>query len=125
MGDLLARKTLEIIDFFKPRWYSIENPDKSRIWKREFSGLETIRLDYCQYTLGLESWGYRKRTRFCTNIPIVPRMCNGHCDNMVGVHHKKVAQHSGRAGDDRQWFSMYTLYRIPEALCRELLEACA
>ena len=124
VGDLPARKTLEIIDFLKPRFFSIENPDTSKIWKREFSDLATIRLDYCQYTIGLDTWGYRKRTRFHTNVAIVPRMCDGHCGNMIGVHHKKCAQHGTKRGYAKQWCSPYTLYRVPPILCREFLEAC-
>ena len=117
-GDAIAKRTLEIIDYLKPRFYSIENPYKSLIWQREFKDLGCTTVDYCCYSL----WGFRKRTKLATNIDFNPRVCRGDCQNMRGTRHRTTAQQGTHGRYEKQTKKSVDLYRIPPALCKELLE---
>ncbi len=62
-SDKLVLKTLEIIDYFKPRLWFIENPYSSLMKKREFMKDKPYYvLDYCAY-----GFDYKKRTIIFTN----------------------------------------------------------
>ena len=62
--DKLVLKTLEIIDYFNPEYWFIENPATSKMKDRPFMKDKPFYLvDYCMYS----DWGYRKRTRIWTN----------------------------------------------------------
>jgi site-specific DNA-cytosine methylase len=121
--DKLVLKTLEIIDYFKPHYWFIENPAASKMKDREFmKDLNFYLIDYCMYS----NWGYRKRTRIWTNREdFKPLICDGKgtCGNMVGKLHKtnlgnadrfkranilNVNKYNGTTQQDR--------YRIPEDL---------
>ena len=84
--DKLILKTLEIIDYFKPDYWFIENPASSKMKDRIFmKDLNNYVVDYCMYS----DWGYRKRTRIWTNKKnFKPLLCNKKCNNMVGNLHK-------------------------------------
>ena len=121
--DKLVLKTLEIIDYFKPHYWFIENPAASKMKDREFmKDLNFYLIDYCMYS----NWGYRKWTRIWTNREdFKPLICDGKgtCGNMVGKLHKtnlgnadrfkranilNVNKYNGTTQQDR--------YRIPEDL---------
>tara|TARA_R110000803_G_scaffold25223_3_gene60248 strand:- start:1256 stop:1894 length:639 start_codon:yes stop_codon:yes gene_type:complete len=70
VGLPLLYKTLEIIDYFKPNYYCIENPDMGRM-KNYMDGFPFKRVSYCQY-----GYNYRKNTRLWTNIDFEPKFCN-------------------------------------------------
>ena len=86
--DKLVLKTLEIIDYFNPEVWFIENPAGSRMKERPFMKyFDNYVVDYCMYS----NWGYRKRTRIWTNKKDWNNlMCDGSgaCGNMVGKLHK-------------------------------------
>ena len=88
--DKLVLKTLEIIDYFKPHYWFIENPAASKMKDRPFMIDKPFHIvDYCMYS----DWGYRKRTRIWTNKKEwVGKMCDGKgtCGNMIDTQHKKV-----------------------------------
>ena len=125
-ADAIARKTLEIIAYLKPKWFTIENPFKSLIWRREYAHLSPLTLDYCRYSTVEEGFGYRKRSKFWTNVPFDVRLCHGDCENMEAdrIHHRRVAQHGARKQYPKHTFSTEDLYRIPPRLCFEILRAC-
>ena len=79
-GVPMVDKVFEIIDYFNPQYYIIENPKGGKM-KEYISGLiPYYDIDYCRYS----DWGYRKTTRFWTNIEgleFIP--CNNKCDNMI------------------------------------------
>ena len=125
--DKLVLKTLEIIDYFKPHYWFIENPAASKMKDRPFMIDKPFHIvDYCMYS----DWGYRKRTRIWTNKKEwVGKMCDGKgtCGNMVGKLHKtnlgnadrfkranisNVNKYNGTSQQDR--------YRIPEDLIYSL-----
>ena len=57
-------RTIEIIDYFKPSAWFIENPQTGMLKKQEFmNGLPYKDIDYCK-----SGMPYRKRTRLWTNL---------------------------------------------------------
>jgi hypothetical protein len=73
--------------------------------------LPHVCVDYCQYS----DWGYRKRTRLWTNIPLMPRTCDGSCANMDGKRHRVDLINRGGY--------LHEKYRVPPRLIGELMEA--
>jgi len=126
-GDKLVVKALEIINYFNPEVWFLENPQTGRLKNRDImKGLPYYDVDYCKYC----DWGYRKRTRIWTNQKdFTPLICNKDCENMVGIKHrldcssigggstfneKKDLKHLGK-GTNR-----IDRYRIPEDLIKSL-----
>ena len=122
LADSLVKRSLEIIEYFDPPVWFLENPSTGMLKDRVFMhGLPWIDLDYCAYS----DWGYRKRTRLWTNSCFVGRLClgKGCCPNMVGNRHRSSAQ-QGRnktpTGLHGEIHSTRSLYRIPPDLCHEI-----
>ena len=91
LADSLVLRTLELIEYFSPPVYFIENPATGYLKSRTFmSGLPYADFDYCCFS----NWGYRKRTRIWNNVGLVGRLCpgKGFCPNMDGKRHKSTAQ---------------------------------
>lgn len=84
-GKPMVDKVFEIINYFKPKYFWVENPKTSKMWnyireKYNFSSDKYLLFDYCKYS----NFGYRKSTIFLTNIQnINPKVCNNDCDNMI------------------------------------------
>ena len=114
IGDPLVKKALEIIDYFEPQYWFMENPDTGRLKNRPYlKDIPFYIVDYCMYS----DWGYRKRTRIWTNKKDwKPLICDGKgtCGNMIGSLHKE--QVSGL----KKRFSLDERYRIPEDLILSL-----
>jgi len=108
-GLPILRKTQEIIKYFNPKYYTIENP-LGRM--REYMVDEPVYIvDYCKYG----DFGYRKRTCIWTNIEgFIPKKCDKDCNNMDGNKHKR------RLGGHGDHFTRSERYRIPPTLIREL-----
>jgi hypothetical protein len=69
-------------------------------------------VDYCMYS----DWGYRKRTRFWTDIPgFEARVCTGGCGYKIGNRHISGMADIGGGGDRTR------RYRVPARLIEELL----
>ena len=130
-GNLLAEKTLEILEHFKklnPNLiWAIENPWSSLLRKQDFmQGIDYKVCDYCQY-----GFPYRKRTIIFGNIEWNPKKCpgKGKCPEMVGQYHKECAQHGKQTKPpwpiQKKQYTQTDLYRMPPNLCRELVEAIA
>ena len=84
-GKPLVDKTLEIIDYFKPKYYFIENPATSRM--KDYIKLPNYVVSYCKYA----DWGYRKDTRIWTNIKgFIPKKCQNDCNSIIKKQHKNV-----------------------------------
>lgn len=86
IGLPILRKTEEIIDYFKPKYWFIENPQTGRM--KEYVNRPFYDVDYCKYS----DWGYKKRTRIWTNIEhFEPKLCKNDCGNiMEGCNKHKV-----------------------------------
>ena len=60
LAESLVCKSLEIIDYFQPRVWFIDNPSTGLLKDKHFLlGLAFAEADYCCYC----DWGYRKRTQ--------------------------------------------------------------
>ncbi len=83
-GKPMVDKVFEIIEYFKPKYWWIENPKTSQMWKYikeirpQYDNYKTF--DYCKYS----DFGYKKPTTFLSNIPnLEPKICKKDCDNMI------------------------------------------
>ena len=103
IGVPILRKTEEIINYFKPKYWFMENPNTARM--KEYVDKPFYIVDYCRYA----DWGYRKPTRIWTNIEgFEPKRCNCEGKHKVGI------------GQDTDRLSLKDKYRIPPELIREL-----
>ena len=107
-GLPVLRKTEEIINYFKPNRWVIENPSTGKM-KNYLKHLPHYDIDYCRYS----DWGYKKPTRFWTNKEgFVGLKCNKNCGNMIGNKHKIKLDHVK---------GLHLRYRVPPKLIEELL----
>ena len=87
-SDKLIKKTLEIINYFHPELWFMENPKSGTLKDRDVvKGLPFYDVDYCMYS----DWGYQKPTRIWTNKKdFKPLVCDksGSCGNMIECKHK-------------------------------------
>jgi len=87
-ANKIVLKVLEIIDYFKPLYWFIENPQTSLLKKQPFMiDLENKYYyhdaDYCMY-----GKPYRKRTRFWTNKSYADlKLCNKKCGSFINGRH--------------------------------------
>ena len=110
IGVVLLDKAKEIINYFEPEFYFIENPQTGRM-KNYMAEYPYYDVDYCMYS----DWGYRKRTRIWTNVVgFNPLLCNKKCINMVGSKHVRAIGHRSFNG------SLQDKYRIPPKLIEDL-----
>jgi hypothetical protein len=145
IGLPILRKTEEIIDYLKPNYYFIENPQTGKM--KQYMTRPFFDVDYCRYA----DWGYQKRTRLWTNLTtFVPKLCNKECGQMRDGQH--IVNFGGsktvRDGDkiiklvskkDRDKYkdfpniiseiegkrqTLQDRYRIPPNLIRELFGLC-
>ena len=77
LANATVLRTLEIIDYFNPEYWFLENPQTGLVKEQEFmKGLPFYDVDYCKYGMP-----YRKRTRIWTNLttwkprPLCKRAC--------------------------------------------------
>ena len=92
LSDSLVQKTIEIIEYFNPEKFFIENPQSGTLKERSY--METIPfidIDYCQF-----GFPYRKRTRFWTCIDGPNKLCPGKnvCNQMIGRRHRHALGNS-------------------------------
>jgi len=140
IGLPILRRTEEIVEYFKPVYYFIENPQGGRM--KEYIDKPFYDVDYCMYA----DWGYRKRTRIWTNRKgFRPKLCKMDCDNMMGTRHRlnigyndfvqdgdkiimlasrelrEKYKHYERIESMRQRVTLKQRYRIPPRLIEELI----
>ena len=89
-SDKLILKTLEIIEYFKPEVWFMENPQKAQLKDRDVvKDIPFYDVSYCMYS----DWGYEKRTRIWTNKKDFNNLIcdkSGACGNMIQSQHEKV-----------------------------------
>jgi site-specific DNA-cytosine methylase len=116
-GDPIVKRTLEIIKYFTPELWFLENPQTGFLKDREYmKDLPYYDVDYCMYS----DWGYRKRTRIWTNKKDFKNlMCgriHGHrCNNRIGQRHKVIL-----GQELENYTTLDDRYRIPEELIYSL-----
>lgn len=98
-GVPMVEKVFEIIDYFKPEFYIIENPKSGKMKEYINDLIPYLDFSYCQF--GFE---YKKDSRFWTNIEVMEKTCN----------HKK---HRFTLGHANHGTTLLQKYRIPSKLC--------
>ena len=78
IGLPILRRAEEIIDYFNPQYYFMENPQTGLM--KNYVTRPYYDVDYCRYS----NWGYKKRTRIWTNVTgFNPLLCNKECGNTI------------------------------------------
>ena len=92
-SDKLILKTLEIIDYFNPEVWFMENPQRGQLKDRDVvKGIPFYDVSYCMYS----DWGYEKRTRIWTNKKDwINLICDksGACGNMIEIPTDGAVRH--------------------------------
>ena len=121
----IVLKTLEIIKYFSPRFWFIENPQTGLLKKQPFmEDIDFYDVDSCKY-----GFRYRKRTRIWTNLKNweTKPLCKKDCGNIVDGKHLETAQRLP-CGKKAEWGENYIvkkqtdLYRIPQQLIEEIFQ---
>ena len=116
-ADRLVQRALDIVAYFMPYKWFLENPQTGFLKDRKFmKDIPFVDVDFCRYC----DWGYRKRTRIWTNVEtFAPLLCNRRCGNMdeSGKKHR-LLQRKGKGQTTK-----IQRYRIPPKLVEALL-AC-
>jgi hypothetical protein len=80
----MVDKVFEILDYFKPKYWWIENPQTGKMKyyiEKIRPDIKWYDVDYCKY-----GFPYKKRTRFWTNISSFnPKVCKKDCEFMVPI----------------------------------------
>jgi site-specific DNA-cytosine methylase len=110
-ADKLVLKSFEIIKYFNPTLWFVENPQTATLKNRDImKDIPFYDVDYCMYS----DWGYRKRTRIWTNKQNWQNLLcdkSGKCGNMINKKHKAQVNEDFGGGSNR-----LDRYRIPEDL---------
>ena len=109
-ADKIIIRLFEIIDYFKPVLWFIENPYGGNLKKRDIMrNINYYRVDYCKYS----DWGYKKSTIIWTNSQtFIPLICKNDCNSMIGNKHK--------CNIGRNKTTLYQRFRVPENLIKSL-----
>jgi len=121
-ANAIVSRTFEIIDYFDPIFWCVENPQTGLLKDQAIMQHKPFKdIDYCKY-----GKLYRKRTRLWNNIDNwIPRpLCKRDCNSMdsTGKKHKAVAQRFAPNYEEQRQ-SQHHLYSIPAELVEELLLA--
>ena len=109
IGLPILRQTEKIIDYLKPKYYFMENPQTGEM--KKYVNRPFYDVDYCMYS----DWGYKKPTRIWTNLKeFVPKTCNRKCITF------KDGKHGVKWGDLKGGNVLNLRYRIPPNLIKEL-----
>ena len=89
-SDKLVLKAFEIIEYFNPHYWFLENPATGKLKHRDIMKDKPFYdVSYCMYS----DWGYEKKTRIWTNKKdFNNKICDksGACGNMIDSQHNKV-----------------------------------
>jgi len=87
-ADKLVLKAFEIIEYFNPYYWFLENPATGKLKNREImKNKPYYDVSYCMYS----DWGYEKKTRIWTNKKDWNNLIcdkSGSCGNMINSQHK-------------------------------------
>ena len=117
-ADALVQRCLDIIAYWRPRYWFLENPQTGLLKTRDVvQGVPFVDLDYCMYGAP-----YRKRTRIWTNTSYTPRPLCVHSGHAMSAQ-KGPSRRAGQLvqGDN---CSLQTLHALPAALTEELFLYC-
>ena len=109
-ADSIVQKVLEIIRYYEPQSWFIENPFSGLLKKRVFMrDIPYVVVSYCRY-----GYAYQKHTCIWTNaLGFVPKRCRFDCDALENGKHQALVIKTR---------SLATKHSIPQPLIQELLE---
>jgi len=114
IGVPILNKTLEIIKYFNPKYFTIENPATGDM-KNYITDIPFTDVDYCMYGLP-----YKKRTRIWNNFGFVGEKCNRECGYFIDGRHTSNCGHPNKKFTSKinnfHNTSLRERYRIPEKL---------
>lgn len=121
-ADELVRKSFEIIDYFQPRVWIVENVGTGLLVRRMEtirSGLSSYLVDYCVY-----GKPYRKRTILWSNAHLHLGLCagKGRCSQMDDGKHKGSCGNGTRKYNAAGVSSVWEKDEIPAPLIDTILE---
>ena len=90
IGLPILNKTLEIINYFNPTFFTIENPQTGDM-KKYITDIPYTDVDYCMYGLP-----YKKRTRIWNNFGLTGKLCNKECGNFINGRHISNCGHNNK-----------------------------
>ena len=116
LADSLVAKSFEIIDYYKPKIWILENVGTGLLVQRMEtirSGLKSYFVDYCAY-----GKSYRKRTILWSNINLDLKLCSGkgNCAAMNGSKHKGSVGNGTKKYNEEGINSVWEKDEIPELL---------
>lgn len=110
----VVKRTIDIIEYFNPDKWFIENPQTGLLKEQDFMGfLPFVDVDYCKY-----GFDYRKRTRIWTNVDYKGKVCNRDCGKIINGKHLKSCGNSSLP-----IVPLSQRYSIPTLLIQELFKA--
>ena len=104
----LVKRTLDILEYFQPKYWIIENPQTGPLKDQPFmTGIPYNDIDYCKYEMP-----YKRRSRLWNNIDLwTPRpLCFRNCGAMHGTKPRYIQESD--------------LYMVPPELIKEILLSC-
>lgn len=117
INSKFIKKTIEIIKYFNPTFYFIENPLHSKIWdyvEEDYKDNFVI-VDYCYY-----GYRYKKPTKILTNRELENKRCSCKKHDMrIGVVSGKMENGNVNKKDNTNLLERYS---IPQLLLKYLLE---
>ena len=120
-SDRLILKTLEIVEYFKPQLWWLENPRSGILIHRNcIANLPFIDVDYCQFS----DWGYQKPTRIWGSDNILSlgnKVCDGRTCSQLVQGPNGYLRHRERLGGRKMRFGTYSKWRVPDRLVSHLL----
>lgn len=112
-SDKLVLKSLEIIEYFNPHLWFLENPQTGRLKEREImKDIPFYDVSYCMYS----DWGYEKKTRIWTNKKDFNNLI---CDKSGVCGNMKDNKHIGRMGTSKTIMDGDKLIRVNTASLRK------
>ena len=112
-SDKIVQRCLDIIAYWRPRYWVIENPQTGLLKTREvIRGLPFVDVDYCAFGAP-----YRKRTRLWTNCTWTP---SKQCEHGRSPHPTQVRWQ----GTNGKRCTLAMLHSIPTPLTKELMDHC-
>ena len=126
-ANRIVLKTTEIINYFKPKYWFIENPQtgklKEQLFMRDFGFYD---VDYCKY-----GFRCRKRTRIWSDLKgWEPKpLCKKDCGNIIDGKHIETAQRlpngsKNECGDNYTVHKQEELFGIPTSLTSDIFRCC-
>lgn len=118
-ANAIVLKTIEIIEYFQPKKWFIENPQTGFLKHQEFmQGIPYVDVDYCKY-----GFQYRKRTRIWTNVTYSGKLCDKQCGSYVNGHHKISTGNSRFKDGMAKVPPCHQRYAIPAPLIQDLFNS--